>query len=1182
MRMSGQMKRRGNLGIWLAGMVLLSAPARGTTAPPDLTSVPLLPASTWQVTASSQEADLSPDGALEPGCARRWSSCQADGQWWSVDFGRTEILGGLRIDWETAFARTYSVLVSEDGRTWTDVHSETNGHGGSEIIVFDPRPVRHVKLDLRERGTGWGFSICSIVFNPPVLIQRRLAITAAASSSASSYGPELVLDGDPHTRWSSECADPQWWEATFPEPVEIAGLKILWEDAFGEKYDVQVSTDDRNWQTVYTTESGDGGPDILFFAPVKTRKLRIVGRQRGTGWGYSIWDVEFFLHNRRLQAQATQATPQGPAKAAVDGRRDTAWCPGSAQEAVLTLTLPEAMSLGGVALTWNEEAVTNYAVQLSADGQTWQTVAHQHGGNGGEQIHYFATTSACAMRIVLPPGCGQQAALANVEFKAGEEQATPLRCYQAKAKDLRTGLLPMWLNRQQEFWTIVGLPDDSQESLLGETGIVEPFKGSFSVQPMIWANNHLYTWNEVALSQSLEDRILPLPSVHWQADGWTLDVSALMTGPVSGRVTAVRYRFRAESSNAASARLALAIRPLQVTPTWQHGGFSPIRDGCFEAAQSTTPARFLVNGTPRILFPAAPPAAGTVPLAEGDIGEFLDRGAVPPATAASDADGQVSAGAWFDLDPRPDATTDVVVAFALQPDAPLPDVLATNPGTGFESLWQEQRADWSRRLAQPKIEIPEPRLIEVLKSNLGYILINHDNHFFKPGPRNYNHAWMRDGVLTGAATLRCGLTDLIRDFIQTYSQYIRDDGWVPWMILETGQPVGFNADPNSGEGQEYDSQGEFPFIVRQYLDYTGDEALARQMYPHVIRAIRYAHRLRERRMTAAYRDDPALRAYYGILPCSNSHEGYYPARHSYWDDFWLLRGIKDAHILADRFGYPDDAAWLQTEEDSFRHDLYASIRAVMKSTNMQTIPGCVELADQDPTSTTMAVMVADERDNLPQPEGFFTWAFYWRDFLQREQPGNAKLYTPYEVRNADVFVRLGWREQALDALRFFVRDAVRPAAWNHMAEVVHVAPRTPAYIGDMPHTWVGADYINAVRALFAFEDGDRLILAAGVDPDWFVAGIRVTDLPTQFGRVSYQMHRDTHGLHMILSGDLHPPGGIEIPLPAALNDTDVTLNNRPWHPRNGVLYLKNLTDLDTPVAEDSRNGSPPLPQGERR
>ena len=249
---------------------------------------------------------------------------------------------------------------------------------------------------------------------------------------------------------------------------------------------------------------------------------------------------------------------------------------------------------------------------------------------------------------------------------------------------------------------------------------------------------------------------------------------------------------------------------------------------------------------------------------------------------------------------------------------------------------------------------------------------------------------------------------------------------------------------------------------------------------------------------------------------------------------------------------------------------------------MQTIPGCVELADQDPTSTTMAVMVADERDNLPQPEGFFTWAFYWRDFLQREQPGGAKLYTPYEVRNADVFVRLGWREQALDALRFFVRDAVRPAAWNHMAEVVHVAPRTPAYIGDMPHTWVGADYINAVRALFAYEDGDRLVLAAGVDPDWFEAGVRVTDLPTQFGHVSYQMRRDTDGLHMTLSGDIHPPGGIEIPLPAVLNGTDVTLNGRPWHPRNGVLYLKNLADLDLPLAEDSRNGFPPLPQKEGR
>ena len=43
---------------------------------------------------------------------------------------------------------------------------------------------------------------------------------------------------------------------------------------------------------------------------------------------------------------------------------------------------------------------------------------------------------------------------------------------------------------------------------------------------------------------------------------------------------------------------------------------------------------------------------------------------------------------------------------------------------------------------------------------------------------------------------------------------------------------------NSGEGHEFDSQGEYVFIVRQYFDFTGDEALSREVYPKVVKALR--------------------------------------------------------------------------------------------------------------------------------------------------------------------------------------------------------------------------------------------------------------------------------------------------------------------------------------------------------
>ena len=69
----------------------------------------------------------------------------------------------------------------------------------------------------------------------------------------------------------------------------------------------------------------------------------------------------------------------------------------------------------------------------------------------------------------------------------------------------------------------------------------------------------------------------------------------------------------------------------------------------------------------------------------------------------------------------------------------------------------------------------------------------------------------------------------------------------------------------------------------------------------------------------------------------------------------------------------------------------------------------------------------------------------------------------------------------------FFLDDIRPQGWNHWAEVVHKDYRANKYIGDMPHTWVGSEYINAIRTMFVYEDfsDTTLYIGAGIDPAWF-------------------------------------------------------------------------------------------------
>src|SRR6185295_3794062 len=96
--------------------------------------------------------------------------------------------------------------------------------------------------------------------------------------------------------------------------------------------------------------------------------------------------------------------------------------------------------------------------------------------------------------------------------------------------------------------------------------------------------------------------------------------------------------------------------------------------------------------------------------------------------------------------------------------------------------------------------------------------------------------------------------------------------------------------------------------------------------------------------------------YFGLLPESISHEGYsaHPV-HSYWDDFFALKGLKDAVELAQALGKTDEAARWSSIRDEFRGDLYASLRRVVYGAEIDYIPGSAELADFDATSTTIAV-----------------------------------------------------------------------------------------------------------------------------------------------------------------------------------------------------------------------------------
>ncbi|GAA2038332.1 hypothetical protein GCM10009839_44800 [Catenulispora yoronensis] len=117
--------------------------------------------------------------------------------------------------------------------------------------------------------------------------------TASSTQDAVAYPATGATDGDPGTRWSSAAADPQWLEVDLGTQQQICSISLLWEAAYATAFQVQVSNDNANWTTVYSTTTGAGGSQT-FPVTATDRYVRMYGTARGTQFGYSIFEFDVY------------------------------------------------------------------------------------------------------------------------------------------------------------------------------------------------------------------------------------------------------------------------------------------------------------------------------------------------------------------------------------------------------------------------------------------------------------------------------------------------------------------------------------------------------------------------------------------------------------------------------------------------------------------------------------------------------------------------------------------------------------------------------------------------------------------------------------------------------------------------------------------------------------------------
>ncbi|WP_295014882.1 family 20 glycosylhydrolase, partial [uncultured Microbacterium sp.] len=115
-------------------------------------------------------------------------------------------------------------------------------------------------------------------------------VATASSVETSAFPASAAIDGSLTTRWSSLRTDPQSITVDMNGTHTVSSVRINWEAAYASQYQIQISPDNATWTTL-ATRTGTGGNETITGLAGSGRYLRILGTQRGTTYGYSIWEL---------------------------------------------------------------------------------------------------------------------------------------------------------------------------------------------------------------------------------------------------------------------------------------------------------------------------------------------------------------------------------------------------------------------------------------------------------------------------------------------------------------------------------------------------------------------------------------------------------------------------------------------------------------------------------------------------------------------------------------------------------------------------------------------------------------------------------------------------------------------------------------------------------------------------
>lgn len=628
------------------------------------------------------------------------------------------------------------------------------------------------------------------------------------------------------------------------------------------------------------------------------------------------------------------------------------------------------------------------------------------------------------------------------------------------------------VNLTHRNWTAVGVPDLSELALVDPRGLLTPFADGWSLDCWIIGDDgrQLLPSRAPEASQILECGEGCAVATETRGSGMLLRTRILMEPDGENAVCSLYARAQADHP----AWLVVSLRP--VNPE----GVSFVH----KVALNTERRAWIVDDRHRVSFDARVDRHHVSDYRAGDVHIHLHD--LADDVAVQCEVGMATAAAMFRIDPdRPrDLRVDIPIAIPAEE-------------RGCARSWAASLDGHCR------LEVPDPAWQRLYDAALRTLILHSPRDVY-PGPYTYKRFWFRDAAFIIYALLCAGLTSRAERALDRFP--LRQD------------MTGYF---NSQEG-EWDSNGQALWIMERFCAFTGTGP--KQPWQTAIR--RGVQWIARKRVPAG--ND--LHA--GLMPAGFSAEHLGPNDYYYWDDFWSVGGLRAAARLMDSF---DEAGAheARTEADSFMAAIERALANDRKRLGRAAMPASpYRRLDAGAIGSIAAgyplgLLGADDPRLIDTADFLIERCFYQGGFFQDMIHSGVNAYLTLHI--AQVLLRAG-DMRALDLIERVAELASPTGQWP---EAIHPAT-LGGCMGDGQHVWAAAEWVLVLRNALVHEEGDRLILGAGVPSRWLQPGNRIAfgPAPTAFGPVSIEIQvTETRKAIVVWRGDWrHAPVATELRL----------------------------------------------------